>query len=189
MKTFKTMTWRVLLIGCIAALVTAGVTAFRNQNQGYDYEASISKLRRIGQALQLYREEWGVKPVAERRTYSDAGLPPTIALPAVLEGYAWSYPGGSELLRVAQPNGVFANMNVHFMQLYGPADREEAEKAAYYRLRGERLPIVADLNMNRGSDLAKNRASRDLKAIVLRLDGSVDVVTFDNVGAWPLLER
>jgi hypothetical protein len=171
MKTLKILTWRVLLIGCIAALVTAGITAFRNQKQGYDYEASIAKLRRIGQALQLYREEWGVKPVAERRTYSDAGLPPFM-LNLLTSPYRPEE--GFEIFRVAQPNSFSRSVGTHLYQVYIPPQMPDTAPtpADVFVRRGESLPVLVDLNMN-----AKQEPGR-LKAIVLRLDGTVEVVSF-----------
>ncbi len=190
MKTLKTMTWRVLLIGCVAALVTAGVTAFRNQSQGYDYEASISKLRRIGQALQLYREEWGVKPVAERRTYSDAGLPPSFT---VLSSSAYSdkpWHLDKSVFRVASPQKPWDKSAMHFSPLYLPEMAQRVGYADRYaqalQSRGEMLPVLADLN---GNSVAEYAANRDLRAVVLRLNGSVEVVEYSSTDQWDLWNR
>ncbi len=175
MKTLKTMTWRVLLIGCIAALVTAGVTAFRNQNQGYDYEASISKLRRIGQALQLYREEWGVKPVAERTHASDAGLPPNIEVLSSNPNAPWYVP--RETFRVASPNEFSARSEIHFQQTYWGTELEKqlGPMAEFLTARGERLPILVDINSASAAEFVGTRKD-GINYVVLRLDGSVEVV-------------
>jgi hypothetical protein len=190
MKTLKIVTWRVLLIGCIAALVIAGITAFRNQKQGYDYEASIAKLRRIGQALQLYREEWGVKPVAERRTYSDAGLPPSLA---VLYSPAYSskpWHIEKDYFKVAAPQKPFDKSAMHFVPLYLTEEFQRRGYSERYvealRGRGEMLPVFADLNAN---SVAEYAGDRNLRAVVLRLNGAVEVVGYSSTDPWDLWNR
>ncbi len=185
MRTLKTVTWRVLLIGCVATLVTAGVTAFRNQNQGYDYESSISKLRRIGQALQLYREEWGVKPVGERENLSDAGLPPYGLYALMQPGKPWSLPKDAFLLDQPHAGFELLHLPVHFMVMF-PSFNGDAPPSLL-RERGEQLPIVADISMNSSEDLL--RQPEDLEALVLRLDGSVELVRWNKRVRFDLLRK
>lgn len=57
----------------------------------YDWNASRHKLEGIGAALQLYRKHVGIKPVAERKTLSDAGLPNDDVMSVLTKpGFAWS---------------------------------------------------------------------------------------------------
>ncbi|MEW5882712.1 MAG: hypothetical protein AB1725_00620 [Armatimonadota bacterium] len=181
MNTLKVISWRVLLVGTVFAVIVAGITAFRNQNQGYDYEASIAKLRRIGQALQLYRQEWGVKPVEERRTYSDAGLPPFM-LNLLTSPYRPDE--GFEIFRVAQPNGFSRSVGTHLYQVYVPPQIPGTVHipADVFARRGESLPVLVDLNMNPKQDPGR------LEAIVLRLDGTVEVISFGWTDAQQLNE-
>ncbi|MEW5882713.1 MAG: hypothetical protein AB1725_00625 [Armatimonadota bacterium] len=190
MKTLKVISWRALLVGTVVAVAAAGITAFRNQNQGYDYEASIAKLRRIGQALQLYRQEWGVKPMEERRTYSDAGLPPSLAVlysPAY-GSKPWHIEKG--YFKVAAPQKPFDKAAMHFVPLFLT---EEFQRRGYperyveaLRGRGEMLPVFADLNANSVAEYAGNR---NLRAVVLRLNGAVEVVEYSSTDQWDLWNR
>jgi hypothetical protein len=185
MKTLKIVSWRVLLIGCIAALVIAGITAFRNQNQGYDYQASIAKLRRIGQALQLYREEWGVKPVDERETISDTGLPPFGLYALTQPGNPWSLPEEAFLLDQPHVGFEMLHLPVHFMVMF-PSFNGDAPRSLL-RERGEQLPIVADISMNSSQDMLRH--PEDLEALVLRLDGSVELVRWNKRVRFDLLTK
>ena len=65
-------------IGMLASFALAGfITKAAPKGQNNKQEV-LDKLGRIGRALQLYRAEYGVLPVDQRKDYSDAGLPPTL---------------------------------------------------------------------------------------------------------------
>ncbi|MEW5882710.1 MAG: hypothetical protein AB1725_00610 [Armatimonadota bacterium] len=175
MNTLKVISWRVLLVGTVFAVIVAGITAFRNQNQGYDYEASFAKLRRIGQALQLYRQEWGVKPVEERMHASDAGLPPKLTVLSADPNAPWYVP--RDTFTVESPNEFSARFETHFQQSYWDAEWEKrlGSMAEFLTARGERLPILVDINGSTAADFVA-MPEGGINYVILRLDGSVEVV-------------
>jgi hypothetical protein len=170
--------WRALVAICIASVCAAGAVAFIRADD-YDLQASIAKLRRIGAALQIYRSEFGVIPVEKRSSPADAGLPPYIELLGKQPDRPWSTPNGINDFRISSPVWPWTNMwagGSHFNRLYNLDDAPIY--LSFYRTRGEMLPVLADLNINRAA--GSFSTGDQLRAVILRLNGTVDVVSFTN---------
>jgi len=176
-RTCIVLTGLVLATGGVLAWMNARSAAPAAGQDPYDYETSIAKLKKVGQALQIYRAEYGFKPVAERKTYSDAGLPPSMSVLA-WAGHSWSLPGGLDEFRVPNPSDAMPGPGSHFTEMYWKPSESLGDMTPYFASRGEDLPIMMDVNMNRARDLMDR--SRQLPAVILRLSGKVDRITFDN---------
>jgi len=183
-RTCIVLTGLVLATGGVLAWMNARSEAPAAGQDPYDYETSIAKLKKIGQALQIYRAEYGFKPVAERKTYSDAGLPPSFD--ALAEpGHAWSLPEGMEDLRLPGQR-LPAEFAISFWSLYWQyeTDYPGPSQNDLYRSRGEQLIVLGDCNPVVGTP----RGSRS-EIVVLRLDGTVDVLTYDKSDPRAFLRR
>lgn len=142
----------------------------------YDYATAKAKLLQIGRALQLYRAEQTVKPVAERRTFRDCGLPATL-VDLCRSGHEWSLPADKSTFKVATP--LFKTAVINFHQMYWESDyvvQRVGAMTQFYAVRGERLPVLADFNMNSPDDYRD--PENPIKALILRLDGTVDLVAY-----------
>lgn len=140
---------------------------------------SLQRLQRIGNALQIYRTEYGFKPVGERESYVDAGLPPSYSVLG-FSGHAWSLEDGMEAFKVAQPNWLHQGQGwLHFSQMYwGPEEYSVGGNLApIFKGRGEKMPILADFNVESRSEMRDPKLLH--KAAVLRLDGTVDVILYE----------
>lgn len=167
-------------IACAAPLLFLDtVTIQRN----YDLRETQTKLARIGRCLALYREEYKPLPVDRRKTYSDAGLPPTLLVFIQAKGRKWSLPGGMEAFRISAPFGLYDikdNPNAtHFSRLYWTPEHYErlGDISSFFSSRGDELPILADFSINTDAEFA-DHSRKTLRAVVLRLNGKVDVVEF-----------
>lgn len=179
MKTSRSLLTKRL--GLLVAVMLAG------QANAYDYDTARVKLLQIGRALQLYRAEQTVKPVAERKTFKDCGLPDSLTR-LCRPGHSWSLPSDRSTFRVPTP--LFRGQDTNFNKMYWDApaiiDRF-GSMSHFYALRGERLPILADFNMNSADDFRND--GTPIKALILRLDGTVDLVTFRSGHDLELLEK
>jgi hypothetical protein len=145
----------------------------------YDPTESASKLRRIGHALRLYRDEHGSLPVPMRRTLADAGLPPspaTLAMP----GHAWSLRKEDFKLDAMGEEPLPRSFSSF---QYAVADLEQNW--------AEILPLTGDRQIFAVDDRFFPESRRDepvWQALVLRIDGSVEAVEYPKYG-WNELVR
>ncbi|HQU17453.1 MAG TPA: hypothetical protein PLA92_00195 [Fimbriimonadaceae bacterium] len=188
-----TLLWRGLLVTFVIVAVAAFARTMSSySNHDYDYEASRAKLLAIGRALQLYRAEVEVLPPAQRTKWSDAGLPLTCTI-LTLPGKTWSLAEGYQSFRVAKPNRGIENgagaKGTHFQRLYyDPRGYEKlGDISMFFSSRGEKLPSYADTNMNSIED--EVTPGKQLKALILRLNGEVDLVTYTMDERFSLLKR
>jgi hypothetical protein len=183
MKLTPNKLWSALIATAAVCATMPVLAAMKPQGQAeYDYATSRAKLERIGQALQLYRQEHGVKAVELRQNFSDAGLPfhlrqlahPNRTHPIPLDNF---------FLPWDQAEGMASS----FIQLYRPTGEPGAQQYAHlFAARGEKLPILADLHMNGEAELTGKAPG---KALILRLDGTVDLVTTDTYGTHQLRDK
>jgi hypothetical protein len=173
---------RLLIVATLgAALFAIGGWIVRD-NGAYDVEQTKNKFRTIYRALELYREAYPPKPASEWRTYSDAGLPPYLLWLATVQGQPWSIPNGSiENFRVSNP--VFLSIDsprrMHLGDTYRAGDAAaQAEIDAILRARGMEFPFLIDRNVTRESDW-KDHTVREVQAIVMRLNGRIDIIRYD----------
>ena len=174
--------WSALVAATAVSASLPFVVAMTRSQPEYDYALSRHKLETIGRALQLYRQEYGIKPISERRDYSDAGLPfhlRQLAHP----NRTHPIPVDSFFLPWDQAEGMASS----FIQLYRPTGEPGAQQYAHlFASRGEKLPIFADLHMNGEAELTGKVPS---KALILRLDGTVELVTTETYGTHQLREK
>lgn len=181
------------IAGAVAVITMAVVAplTIRALAGGPPSASSIEKLRAIGQALQIYRVEYGVKPPDQRENFADAGLPPSIAVLGLYTERNWSLPSGLESFRTAAPLPFMENFDSHFSQLYpGPHDPligTEYDPSGFLATRGENLPILVDFNINTSTEFREN--PENLVGVILRLNGAVDVVRFSRTRVNDLLSK
>lgn len=165
-----------LLIASFLVVIFAGAMAFKGKKAVYDPAESEAKLRKIGAALQLYRAEFGYKPVAERNNYSDAGLPPS--LPWLIQsGHPWSLEWSD--FQISDPRNVGFLPKSHFSSQYWDEGRyvRYGDLSPWFKSRGEQLIVLTDANY------APRDTSQQFKQLlVLRLNGTVEVVSYDKKG-------
>lgn len=150
----------------------------------YDIELASSKLRQIGQALQVYRQEYGVKPVDERRRYWDAGLPPSMLVLAE-PGHAWSLPDGISTFRM--PKIRYGNPAfMTFAFTYNMQHANIPEVDSFLASRGEAVPILIDENV---TPRAQFFAGETSIALALRLNGQVDIISFKSGDSMDMLKQ
>jgi hypothetical protein len=172
---------RSSLVLCGAGLL-AGLTAIRPQstwpNAPYDDAEALARLQRVSRSLQLYRAEYGHKPVEDWRTPWDAGLPPS-PVTLVTPGHAWTLPNG---WRDLQPRDMGME---HFCNMIGlwpdPEDLAKMKRHANWQdwetqlaRFGTRLPIVADEQFG----TQPNRSQPPMRDIrFVRWDGTIGTAT------------
>lgn len=180
----------VCLTGGISLYLWANAQGARN----YDLRETQMKMAKIGQSLALYREEYKPLPVDRRKTYSDAGLPPTLLVFIQEKGRKWSLPDGMETFRISAPFGLYDikdNPNAtHFSRLYWTPEHYKrlGDISSFFASRGDELPILADFSINTDAEFA-DRSAKTLRAVVLRLNGKVDVVVFKHNEHLDILRR
>lgn len=171
----KVLAWRLSLL--LSAGSIMGVALATHQTRPpYDMKESIAKLTQIGKSLQVYRKYHPAKPVAERKTYEDAGLPNRLT--ALAEpGHPWSLPDGLATFHVSNPNEINVKNYVSFSHMYWTptASLHLPDMSAYYVSRGEKMPVLADDNPNSLVDMGPGRVQT---ALVLRLNGDVEVIHY-----------
>jgi hypothetical protein len=151
--------------------------------QEYDPTESIAKLTEIGRALQIYRQEYGVKPVSVRRSFSDAGLPPNIFVLAHA-GHKWSLATGYQSFKLS--NAVYLrSLDSSFLLTYRKYEEPDATLNSFFSSRGERLPILLDMNPTPRVEHAQGR----ITAYALRLDGTVELIAFDRHEPFAALSK
>lgn len=186
-KLQKNLARLAITISCLfLAYAAVAGGAMLLPKEPYRAEDSISKLKKIGVALQLYRAEYGFLPVAQRKTYSDAGLPPSIATLTLVQGKPWSLP----LSTFQIGNPITPDISVHFRELYYAEEIAAKHKfpdiGYYLSHRGEELPVLQDMNYPDHELWSTNGV--DFKTPVLRLDGTVELITVNaqNGGTFSL---
>ncbi|KAA0225684.1 MAG: hypothetical protein AKCLJLPJ_02439 [Fimbriimonadales bacterium] len=185
--TVRTAVWWCLL-GSLAASAAFAIIS-RSRVKGYDVEESVAKLREIGRALALYRLQYPPKPVDQRRTYSDAGLPPHI-LTLLEPGHPWSVQDGLRTFQVSRPNGVWVTEGSHYEMVYPSSYDKPSEHGSFaplYSERGERLPVLFDGNMN--DPVRIYEAPENLDVLILRLDGTVEPASWNRNIRWDVARR
>lgn len=167
------MSFSLLAISAVALAKSVLTT------KGYDPDESKARLAQIGRALQLYRQESGIKPVTEWEVPADAGLPPSL-ITLAMPGHKWSLAEGLETFKLTSltrhvPNSIsdFANLYLMPEIELKPGDPYETF-GSLMRSRGEKLPIMADYNF--GQDEAHRTLLPRRFAIVLRINGKVEIV-------------
>lgn len=163
---------------CVAtAIAMPALPVLASLTSRPDEEESRAKLLAIGRALQLYREEHPPLPVAQRRDYRDAGLPPDMVFLTV-PGHKWSLPNGWADMQVSRPLAEMADVNIHFRATYWrPEDYDKmGDLSTLFRDRGERLIVLADPNIDRNF---YNPDIRIRRVMVLRLNGTVEIINYD----------
>jgi hypothetical protein len=172
----KLFVWRTALIGAVIGSALAafgGLHQAHPMPQGYDNEASLERLRRIGAALQIYREAHPPLEVADRRSPADAGLPPSM-LHLTKPGHAWSI---SPLdFRVPKPSPGNERLSSHFSLLYWADGTLPSSMKQWFAARGEELPILADFN---SLLLTVPDQNGEYEVPILRLNGQVKIVRYD----------
>lgn len=167
------------ILGCVigvAGFMTpkpGTASAGRSQERTYDAAVSRANLQRIHQALMLYRQEYGVKPVAEWRTIADAGVPPH---PFVLaqEGFAWTIPFETFQIEGSDhhsPGGKPHVFGSYFLDRTMVDDRYAAKLERYLH-RGESLIYLWDSHYSPEKELRND----SWNTLVLRLNGTIEVV-------------
>lgn len=161
----------------VVCLVVSGIHAL--QQNAKDAAEPLAKLKRIGAALKIYREEFGYKPPAERKDFSDCGLPVDITV-LTQPGKRWSVPMSDFQLSYSR-HGDLRN-EPEFVQLYWHKEVYDdlGDISRYFSERGEELPILIDEDFNK--KLPEGTTLRTCP--VLRLDGTVGWMTYD-VRDWP----
>lgn len=161
----------------IAPPKTAADFDYDAMMRGYDWATSRQNLEMIGRALREYRRQHKPKPVAERQCAADAGVPDTsfklqraMSVPPEL----W-FTRGSQFPQAA----LAAPYGQGFVaSTYGfPAFRFQPQKRVWSTF-GERMPILVDWNAYTPKALrAAYDSARKLRCLVLRLDGTVELIT------------
>jgi hypothetical protein len=133
----------------------------------YDPAESASKLRRIGHALRLYREEFVPVPVAQRRSPEDASIP----WPNVLAqpGHPWSLdPSDLKLSSVGHES------TTSFSSFVFPLWNPELDLNKLLPETGERQVYAVDFRF-----FPESRRDEPVwQALVLRVDGTVEVLEY-----------
>lgn len=186
----QSTTYATIVTVCIGLIASFWIVSRggAESQDGYPYQDSRRKLEAIGRALQIYRAEQIVKAPEYRVDFRDAGLPHSV-LVLLREGQPWTVEGGQDTLLVLFPNRVTDGLKSQFTKLYWPVEQYEkwGDLEPYFKERGEKLPILADLNMNSVEDMVKPNAV--LKALILRLNGEVQIVEFPVQDRMALLRR
>ena len=160
----------------VLTLVVVTSLGYLRSRPRYDIEGSVHKLRRIGNALQLYRhfQVPGMRPIPKDAV--QAGLPRRL-VDLLAPGDKWGLGEDIHAFSVAQPTRSLAKGSVHFTQLYWWPDTQRAlglpDMAERLRTRGEALPVMADFNMISSDEY---RRAEQVRVVVLRLGGEVDLV-------------
>ncbi len=168
------------------SLVFAGYYGVRNMGLGrgssdYDYARSRENLERIGAALQLYREAYGFLPRSERNNRADAGLPFVLTRLAERPGNPWSLPSDYSTFHAPgipaeTRRGRLSDYECWYLS-YERLRLKDTRFEGIWSRRGEELPVLIDSN---GVRLAQQSGgSGPYQALVLRLGGRVDLVSFD----------
>lgn len=170
---------KVTLAALGLAIVAALAGWLARQERPYDVESVRSKFEKIGRALALYREESGTRPVEQWTRWSDAGLPPEMLWLATVRDRAWSIPEGSTVFEVENPTFPIKNkLTFHypFNKRAFPDDNAVVDRILCER--GLATPVLIDFNVSRRSDLTDTTKVM-LKALVLRLDGRIELIEYD----------
>lgn len=177
---------RTALATCLAGVA---VVLVAQQQSSYDIAASRTKLEAIGRAIAAYRESHPAKPVANRKSPTDAGLPSGLRVLAE-PGKPWTLKDGMKALQVEKPNEQFRGEDLHFTLLYWSSEEAKAVPALrdmsdWFAARGEDLPIVADFNAGTVEQWEK----RKVTVVILRLSGIVDTIEYDPGEPWRAIWR
>lgn len=170
-------------LGLLSLLTFAFGSAWQNPPERLDDREAMEKLQTIGRALQLYREAYPPKPVSERRTFADAGLPRYLT--ALCEKDR-PYTIPTETFFLTQPRTP-SNF-ISFSLMYWPESsyRKLGDISEFYASRGEKLPVLVDFNCMSHEDFASHEPGR---VIVLRLNGEVEWITYDQRVRLDIMRR
>lgn len=154
---------------------TAANFDYEAMAQSYDWETSRQNLYFIGKALKVYRRKHTPKPVAERRTAADAGLPPNLMEDLGLAGAVWITPGTRQFPKdgLIPPFGHGWLRTTYGFATEGVVDPGAGNRTIWQKF-GERVVVLVDWNAYTAESLAPAQAvGRKLRCLVLRLDGTV----------------
>jgi hypothetical protein len=170
---------RAAIVASLGLLLTSGLSAFGGAKPDYDPVESRAKLEAIGRALQIYRQEYGVKPVGERRTMADAGMPRDVFVLAQ-PGHAWSLPDGEATFKLSGVRIPHLGRSDYFMPYLSGWMR--GERGDGYRAllsgRGESLIVMYDSHISVDSGLTPPAR----RVLVLRLGGTVEEIVYTDRG-------
>jgi hypothetical protein len=143
------------------------------------WRPSRRNLEAIGRALQIYRQECDVKPPELRKTYADAGIPPTIGA-LVKPGHKWTLQETSLFIDPRSledlHKGTFSlGYDYSFLPFDYLSKSLKGRAGEALAARGEALPIIVDYCMYPTS----GRPEGPLHVWILRLDGRVEQADVD----------
>lgn len=161
-------------LGLLSLLIISVGAAWQDRQDRLDDREAMERLRTIGRALQLYREAYPPKPVSERRTFADAGLPRYLTTLCEKDR---PYTIPFETFFLTQPRTSPPKMG-SFSLMYWPESsyRKLGDISDFYASRGEKLPVLVDFNRMSAEDFASHEPGR---VLVLRLNGEVEWITYD----------
>lgn len=165
----------VVLLGCVheQEKLSANPTTevdWSAPDRDYDWKEAEAKLKRIGQAIQLYRAQHKPKPVRDRKSYADTGLPSRAegwgSLGVAKEDwFVKTRMSAAPVKRFSDFTFVCEAVN----RFFGDAQSDVWSK------RGEDVPIIVDKNMYSFDELrAATKEKRRVDILILRLGGKVE---------------
>lgn len=171
--------------GLIACFTFAEVVKNALPKGQNDSQETLDKLARIGRALQIYRQEFGVLPASQRADYIDAGLPFSLSVLGSDPSKAWYVdPANFSVPNPAVP-GPYSFRELYYRkEAYGT--RLLPPMGEIYKERGESLPVLEV------TDWVPNEVwlqDTDVTLPVLRLDGSVVMITRNTRKMWDVWEK
>lgn len=145
-----------------------------------DFERESKPMREIEKALQVYRQNHGLKPVDRRSDLKDAGMPMAF-LDQVLP-----VPKATWVLNTGVSGPRAERYMFIYMQLF---QMPPAELKRLLRSRGEDLPILLDLQSSWNAGRAIKGEPERESVLILRLGGKVDLVKMKPFDYKDLFER
>lgn len=158
----------------------------------YDLDETRRDFAAIGSAIRLYREEQDVKATSAWKLPRDAGLPhdPFVLLSP---NKPWSLAPD----KLLNPTGRTAHLgkigNSYLPLMWGPEIGSGSNDPAIFRdysmlaTRGEMLPIFVDYDIQAESNLFNMKDRKP--AVILRLNGDIDIVLYDPSDPMDILRQ
>ncbi len=160
-----------------------------NSVADYPWAKSIQNLKTIGEAMLKYRKSHASLPVAQRRSWHDAGLPEHLYLALTELNQPWTIPSGTFVMPIEHESIIEdrhkkRRRHSDYDQQYGIGSYSLDQAANIQRAwatKGEDIIILSDNTMNTSTFLgsyAENPKQTEL--LVLRLNGKVERITIDS---------
>lgn len=180
----------VVSVVLLASSIIAGGIKAAEKQTSYNVTESKNKLITIGQSLSMYRNAHGFKPTSEWNLPTDAGLPENI-LDLAKPGHVWSLVGGEEAFKLAGViiPGMGAMDFQHAYPFKGLPIGENSPYAslgAIMKAQGTRMPVLIDPHFGMQAKYSKEAK---YTAMVLRMDGTVDVVSYNPADVLDVLRQ